>query len=50
MKFDHKHAGTVLIALSAVLGALDLAQFGIDIPMDVITAIVFFAGTVLLAI
>ena len=44
---DHKELGAGLITLSAVLGGLDLAEAGINIPQDAITLVVFVAGLIL---
>jgi hypothetical protein len=44
---DRQEIGAGLIALSGIMGGLDLAQFGIDIPMDLITVIVLAIGLAL---
>lgn len=47
---DHQEIGAGMIALAGILGSLDLAQLGIDIPMDLVTVIVFVIGLALTVI
>lgn len=44
---DRKKLGYILITLSGLMAGLDLMQLGIDLPMDIITVIMFIVGSVL---
>jgi hypothetical protein len=48
MDIDRELVGTVLVGAGGLLGAIDVATLGLDIPGDLIAAILVAAGMALI--